>query len=356
MRAKAFTLTLREPQCDSRTIAQDIWKFDMENSIEEVKSPTILSPKAGASVNVFAPATVANVVCGFDVLGFAVDEPGDEVVMRMTDKPGITISKITGDNGRLPLDPAKNTVAVSVQHYLKSVNRLDVGVDIELHKKMPIGSGLGSSSASTVAGLYAIKTLLGDDSDPAKLLPFAMKGEEMACGQGHADNVAPALMGGFVLIRSYEPLDIVRLPHPKDLWCAIVFPDVDVPTREARQIIRNKISMKDAVTQWGNIAGLVSGLFLQDIDLIGRSMKDILVEPVRSMLIPDFYKMREMSMELGAVSFGISGSGPSVFAFTRDEQTARAITQKLQKHLTGIGIGSNSYVSTINDKGPRVIG
>jgi len=204
--------------------------------------------------------------------------------------------------------------------------------------------------------LFAAKTLLGDDTDPAKLLPFARKGEEMACGHGHADNVAPALLGGFVLIRSYDPLDVIRLPHPKDLYCAIVFPDVDVPTREARQIIRNKILMKDAVTQWGNIAGLVSGLFMNDIDLIGRSMKDILVEPVRSMLIPDFYKMREMAMEMGAVSFGISGSGPSVFAFTRDEETAGKITQKLQQHLTSIQIGSNTYVSAINDKGPRVIG
>jgi homoserine kinase len=197
--------------------------------------------------------------------------------------------------------------------------------------------------------------LLGDDTDPAKLLPFARKGEEMACGHGHADNVAPALLGGFVLIRSYDPLDVIRLPHPKELYCAIVFPDVDVPTREARQIIRNKILMKDAVTQWGNIAGLVSGLFMNDIDLIGRSMKDILVEPVRSMLIPDFYKMREMAMEMGAVSFGISGSGPSVFAFTRDEETARKITRKLQQHLTSIQIGSNIYVSDINDKGPRVL-
>jgi homoserine kinase len=308
------------------------------------------------SIKVFAPATVANVVCGFDVLGFAVNEPGDEVIMRLTNKPGITISKITGDNGRLPLDPLKNTVSVSVQHYLQSISREDIGLDIELHKKMPIGSGLGSSSASTVAGLYAAKTLLGDDTDAVKLLPFAMKGEEMACGHGHADNVAPALLGGFVLIRSYDPLDIVKLPHPKELYCAIVFPDVDVPTREARQIIRNKIQMKDAVTQWGNIAGLVSGLFMNDIDLIGRSMKDILVEPVRSMLIPDFYKMREMAMNMGAVSFGISGSGPSVFAFTRDEETAQQITRKLQQHLTSIHIGSNTYVSDINDKGPRIIG
>jgi homoserine kinase len=331
------------------------------NNIESKRAASPIPPPLGGrgasgTISVFAPATVANVVCGFDVLGFAVNEPGDEVIMRITNKPGITISRITGDDGRLPLDPVKNTVSVSVQHYLNSIGREDIGLDIELHKKMPIGSGLGSSSASTVAGLFAIKTLLGDDADPATLLPFAMKGEEMACGHGHADNVAPALLGGFVLIRSYDPLDVIRLPHPAGLYCAIVFPDVDVPTREARQIIRKNIQMKDAVTQWGNIAGLVSGLFMNDIDLIGRSMKDILVEPVRSMLIPDFYKMREMAMSMGAVSFGISGSGPSVFAFTRDEGTAINITQKLQQHLTGINIGSNTYVSTINDNGPRVLG
>lgn len=312
-------------------------------------------PTGSREIKVFAPATVANVVCGFDILGFAVNEPGDEVIMRLTDKPGITISKITGDDGRLPLSPEKNTVSVSVKHYLEHIGRTDVGLDIELHKKMPIGSGLGSSSASTVAGLFAAKTLLGENQEPIELLPFAMKGEELACGQGHADNVAPALFGGFVLIRSYDPLDVIRLPHPKDLYCAIVFPEVDVPTREARQIIRNKVFLKDAVTQWGNIAGLVSGLFMQDIDLIGRSMKDVLVEPVRSMLIPDFYKMRELAMENGAVSFGISGSGPSVFAFTKDEATAHLITQKLQQHLTQIKIGSKSFVSTINDAGPRVL-
>jgi homoserine kinase len=328
----------------------------MSNDIQDLKKPAMIAKKQLDSIHVFAPATVANVVCGFDVLGFSVNEPGDEVIMRLTNKPGISISKITGDDGRLPLDPARNTVSVSVEHYLRSIDRLDIGLDIELHKKMPIGSGLGSSSASTVAGLFAIKTLMGDDTDPSTLLPFAMKGEEMACGHGHADNVAPALLGGFVLIRSYEPLDVVRLPHPKELWCAIVFPDVDVPTREARQIIRKNIQMKDAVTQWGNIAGLVSGLFMQDIDLIGRSMKDVLVEPIRSMLIPDFYEMRQMATDLGAVSFGISGSGPSVFAFTRNEETAKRITAKLQKHLTSIKIGSNGYVSTINDAGPRVLG
>lgn len=307
------------------------------------------------TIRVFAPATVANVVCGFDIMGFAVEAPGDEVVMKLIEKPGITITKITGDNGRLPLDPVKNTVSISVKHYLEHIGRTDLGIEITLHKKMPIGSGLGSSSASTVAGLFAINALLNDQLPVEELVPFAMKGEEAACGYGHADNVAPAIMGGFVLIRSYEPLEVIRLPYPEDLHCAIVFPEVDVPTRDARQMIRSKILLKDAVKQWGNIAGLVSGLFTRDIDLIGRSMQDILVEPVRSLLIPDFYQLRALAMESGAVSFGISGSGPSVFAFTKDEATAHGITRKIQDHLSGLKISSQQYVSTINGNGPKIL-
>jgi homoserine kinase len=280
------------------------------------------------SVNVFAPATVANVVCGYDVLGFAVNAPGDEVIMRLRDEPGVIITKISGDDGRLPYDPAKNTVSLSVQHYLNHIGRPDIGVEIELVKKMPIGSGLGSSSASTVAGLFAINTLMDNPLSKMELVPFAMKGEEMACGYGHADNVAPALLGGFVLVRSYEPLDIIKLPYPEELYCSIVFPQIDVPTRDARQIIRSKILLKDAVVQWGNVAGLVAGLYTKDIDLIARSMKDVIVEPVRSILIPDFYKLREIAIENGALSFGISGSGPSVFTFTRNEDDARIINYK----------------------------
>ncbi len=306
-------------------------------------------------IKVFAPATVANVVCGFDVLGFAVNEPGDEVTMRLVDEPGVRLLKITGDEGRLPLDSAKNTVSASVQHYLNYLNRLDVGVEIELHKKMPIGSGLGSSSASTVAGLFAINQLMGNLLTAKELVPFAMKGEELACGYGHADNVAPALMGGFVLIRSYEPLDIIALPTPSNLFAAIVYPEVDVPTKDARQMIRAKVLLKDAVTQWGNVAGLVSGLFLNDIDLVGRSMKDVLIEPVRSILIPDFERLRSLAMDNGAVGFGISGSGPSVFALTKDEETARKITNAQQQHLNKLKINSNAYVSSVNAEGPRVI-
>lgn len=307
------------------------------------------------SIRVFAPATVANVVCGYDVIGFAVNEPGDEVILRLVDRPGIRITRITGDKGKLPMDPARNTVGVSVQHYLEAIDMPDAGIEIELHKKMPIGSGLGSSSASTVAGLFALNELLGRKLTSSDLLPYAMKGEEIACGAGHADNVAPALMGGFVLIRSYEPLDLIRLPHPPGLHCAIVFPDVDVPTKDARQMIRGKVLLKDAVTQWGNIAGLVSGLCMQDIDLIGRSMKDIIVEPTRSILIPGFENLRQIAHENGAVSFGISGSGPSVFSFTRDKETSCRITKALQGHLNGLGVQSLSFTSEINSEGPKIL-
>jgi homoserine kinase len=307
------------------------------------------------SVKVFAPATIANVVCGFDVLGFAVNEPGDEVIMRLTEVPGVIISKITGDEGRLPLNPAKNTVSASVQHYLQHIGRTDIGIDIELHKKMPIGSGLGSSSASTVAGLFAVNTLMGNPLTAAELVPFAMKGEELACGYGHADNVAPALLGGFVLIRSYEPLDVISLPFPEELYAAIVYPEVDVPTKDARQMIRSKVLLKDAVKQWGNVAGLVAGLFMKDYDLIGRSMVDGLVEPTRSILIPQFYEMRAIAMQMGAISFGISGSGPSVFALTKDQDTAAKITAALQKQLKSIQINSLAFVSSVNKKGPVIL-
>ncbi|MCC3156007.1 homoserine kinase [Hymenobacter sp. 15J16-1T3B] len=307
------------------------------------------------SVRVFAPATVANLVCGFDVLGLAVERPGDEVRMTRRAAPGVRVTRITGDDGRLPLAAERNTVSASVQMLLRHLGRdADFGVDIELHKQMPIGSGLGSSAASTVAGLWAINELLGRPLTPLELLPFAMQGEELACGTGHADNVAPALLGGVVLIRSYAPLEVVRLPAPP-LHCAIVYPHVEVATRDARQLIRRTVPLHDAVTQWGNVAGLVSGLFLNDIGLIGRSMQDVLVEPVRAMLIPDFYRLRELAMHAGAVGFGISGSGPSVFAFAPDEATAAAITEQLQRHLAGLGVGSEGYVSAVNQQGPRVI-
>jgi len=187
-----------------------------------------------------------------------------------------------------------------------------VGVEIELHKHMPIGSGLGSSAASTVAGLFAINKMLGDPLSKEELLPFCVEGERLACGHGHADNVAPSLFGGITLIRGHDPLDLIPLPVPEELVAAVVFPQVDVPTRDARQLIKEKVLLKDAVIQWGNIAGLIAGLFKNDYDLISRSMQDVLIEPTRAILIPQFYEMKQIALENGALSFGISGSGPSV--------------------------------------------
>lgn len=306
------------------------------------------------SIKVFAPATVANVVCGFDILGFAVNEPGDELIMELTEKPGVQIISIEGDEGKLPLDPQKNTVSASLISLLKQIGREDLGVNIRLKKKMPMGSGLGSSAASAVAGLFAINELLDRPLTKEQLLPFAMEGEALACGHGHADNVAPALFGGFTLIKSYEPLELIALPVP-NLYCALLYPHVDVPTRDARQIIRSKVLLKDAVTQWGNIAGLISSLYTQDYDLLGRCMKDVIVEPVRSMLIPEFDKMKETAMENGALGFGISGSGPTVFSLYRSADDAQKVLANLKQMLSSKGIESNIYLSEINKNGPIVL-
>ncbi|SFS87306.1 homoserine kinase [Sphingobacterium wenxiniae] len=307
-------------------------------------------------IRVFAPATVANMICGFDILGFAVDYPGDEVNMYRVAEPGVRIRSIQGDDGRLPLDADKNTVSACVKMLLKHLGiEKELGVEIELIKHMPIGSGLGSSSASTVAGLFAINTLLGNPLSKEELLPFCVEGERLACGHGHADNVAPALMGGITLVRGYEPLDVIALPVPEELYAGVVFPKVDVPTRDARQLIKEKVLLKEAVTQWGNIAGLVAGLYRKDYDLISRSMQDVLIEPTRAILIPEFYAMKQIALDAGALSFGISGSGPSVVAIARGQEIAEQAAARIQQHLTDCEIDSFKYVSAVNVGGPKVL-
>jgi homoserine kinase len=306
------------------------------------------------SVRVFAPATVANVGCGYDVLGFAVHRPGDEVTMSTNSSGRVTLDFIEGDEGRLPLDPEKNTVSAVVINYLEYIGQRQ-GIGIGLRKKMPFGSGLGSSAASAVAGLVAINELMGNKLTRRELLPFAMEGERLACGNAHADNVAPALLGGMVLIRSYEPLDVISLPLPEGLSCALVYPHVEIPTMAARQIIRTNIPMASAIRQWGNVGGLVAGFFMNDIELIGRSLEDVIVEPVRKMLIPHFDEMREIATAHNALGFGISGSGPTVFALCRDIQTAEGVIKALELKLGEYGIGSTCYVSKINARGAVVL-
>ncbi len=308
------------------------------------------------SIKVFAPASVANVVCGFDVLGFAVNAPGDEVILRCSDKPGVRLLSIKGDEGRLPLDPQKNTVSAAVISVLEHIGEKNRGIEIELHKKMPVGSGLGSSAASTVAGLFAINNLLGNPLTRNELLPFAVMGEQLACGQGHADNVAPALLGGFVLIRSYAPLDVIKLHTPRELVCSLIHPQIEIQTRDARRIIKKNVALKDAVIQWGNIAGLVAGLYREDYALISRSMQDVIIEPTRAILIPDFYQLKALALQEGALGFGISGSGPSLFALSRDEAAAHKVVEKVKAYLLKSGIESEGYVSPVNAEGPRVMG
>ncbi len=307
------------------------------------------------SVKVFAPATVANVGPGFDVFGFAVDQPGDEVTATCAGEPGVRVVEIIGDNGVLSRDADKNTAAVAVVHLL---NHLDSqqGIELSLHKKMPLGSGLGSSAASAVAAVVAVNELLGAPLSRKDLLPFTMEGERVACGAAHADNVAPSLLGGFVLIRSYAPLDIVQIPVPPLLWCTVVHPHIEVRTEDARKILRREVALASVIPQWGNTAGLIAGLLMSDYELIGRSLTDYIVEPIRSILIPGFVDVKQAAMDAGALGCSISGSGPSVFALSTSEEQSHAIAEA----MSGVwrnryALDSDVFVSRINSEGPRII-
>jgi len=306
------------------------------------------------SIKVFAPATVANVACGFDIFGFAVDNPGDEIWLQKSDQPGVRILDIIGDEGRLPRQAERNTAGIAIQTFLQHIGS-DQGVDAVLHKKMPLGSGLGSSAASAVAGVFAINELLGRPLKQVDLLPFAMEGERLACGSAHADNVAPSLMGGFVVIRSYNPLDIITIETPTQLFATIVHPDIEVNTKDARHILKNEVSMKNTITQMGNVAGLIAGLMKPDYALIGRSMVDVIIEPIRAILIPEFNQVKKAALDAGALGCSISGSGPSMFALCSDQTTAQRVGDQMKTAFASVGIGSDVYVSGINQQGPYVV-
>ena len=306
------------------------------------------------SIKVFAPATVANVTCGFDILGFAVDQPGDEITLTKSDSGEVRINKITGDGGALPLDADKNTCSVVIKMFLNDLG-IQQGIDIILDKKMPLGSGLGSSAASSVAAIFAINELLGKPKKLEELLPYAMEGERVACGAAHADNVAPGLYGGFVLIRSYDPLDVITLKTPDDLFATLVHPQIEVKTKDAREVLRKQIYFKQSVKQSGNVAGLIAGLLTSDYGLISRSMHDYIVEPIRSILIPGYNEVKEASMNIGALGAGISGSGPSIFALSIDENIANKIAAEMRQIYTNFNIESETYVSRISQTGPRII-
>ncbi|WP_162055860.1 homoserine kinase [Pontibacter pamirensis] len=304
-------------------------------------------------IKVFAPATVANVCCGFDVLGFALDQPGDEVWARKSDTPGITITAIEGISG-LSFNPEENVIGVVAQ---KIATALDVpfGIELQLRKGMPVGSGLGSSAASSAAAAYAVNELLGKPFTTEELVVFAMEGERIASGSAHADNVAPSLLGGFVLVRSYDPLDIVPLGVPVELYCTCVHPLVELKTSLARSILKKEVPMQKAIRQWGNLAALMAGLLKGDYSLISRSLHDEIFEPERAFLIPLFKQAKQAALEAGALGAGISGSGPSIFALSATEERAQEVEKAIEQVYASSGIELNTYVTRVPDKGARVI-
>lgn len=305
----------------------------------------------GSRCRVQPPATVANVVCGFDILGFALHAPCDEMEVELTDEPGIHI--INNDDYNLPTEPERNVSGAALLALLGETPDIK-GLILRSTKHIKPGSGIGSSAASAAGAVVAANQLLHNRFSNDDLVRFAMFGEKVASGVKHADNIAPCIFGGVTLIRSIYPLDIVRIQAPP-LHVTVVHPQIEVRTSDARQILRQKILLKDAIRQWGNIAGLVAGFINGDYDLIGRSLEDVIIEPVRSILIPGFNEVKQRSKAAGALGGGISGSGPSVFMLSKDAGTAQAVAMEMESVFTTIGIDFHTYVTTINTAGVKII-
>lgn len=303
-------------------------------------------------IKIFAPATVANVSCAFDVLGFALDNVGDEMTFKKTNNKGVQI-KMLG-NSNLPTEPDKNVAGVVAMEMLNKINA-DFGVIIEIDKKIKPGSGIGSSAASAAGAAYGVNILLDSKFNKTELVQFAMLGEALASGIAHADNVAPAIFGGFALVRSYSPLDIIKINSPEKLFCTVIHPQIEVKTENARKILKENVLLKDAVEQWGNIAGLISGLYTKDYDLIGRSLQDKIIEPVRSILIPLFYEVKQAFMAAGALGGGVSGSGPSIFALSKGQEAAEKVAKAMENVYAKTGIDFDIHVSGINEIGIKEI-
>lgn len=306
------------------------------------------------AIKAFAPATVANVSCGFDILGFALEGMGDWVTLTEREKPGLEVISIQGDHGKLPYQSDKNTCAVAIQAMIDELG-INPGIEIRLEKGLPLGSGMGSSAASAVAALVAANELLGNPFQKNELLPFAIAAEKVACGAGHADNVGPSLLGGFVLIRDYHPLDVIKLPVPEDLNCVLLHPHYELNTADSRSVLRDQIPLKHATIQSGNVAGLVAGLFQGDFELISRSLRDVIAEPYRAVLIPGFYEVREATKAAGALGMGISGSGPTLFVLCKGKESMAGIIAAAQTVFESIGLGVDAYHSAINTRGAHIL-
>lgn len=301
-------------------------------------------------VTVHAPGTVANLVCGFDVLGMCLNAPFDIMQVKLLDEKKIVI--ISKDGYQLPTDPAQNTAGAPLIEMLNEIDA-NIGFEVTIEKLIKPGSGIGSSAASAAGAVVAANHLLGNIFSNEDLVRFAMFGEKVASGVKHADNIAPCIYGGVTLIRSIFPLDIIAIPAP-DFFVTVVHPQIEVRTSDARQILRKEVLLKDAIKQWGNIAGLVAGLLKNDAALVGRSLEDVIIEPVRSILIPGFNEVKNGCKEAGALGGGISGSGPSIFMLSTTEATAIAVETVMKEVYEKIGISYHTYVTTINPKGVQI--
>ena len=303
-------------------------------------------------IKIFTPATIANISCGFDILGLCLDTVGDEMIIKKTPEKGIIISKIIGQD--LPLETKKNVAGVAGLALLEKVD-IDFGFDIEIYKNIKPGSGIGSSAASAAGTVFGMNQLLGNPFSLQELIPFAMEGEKLASGAAHADNVAPALLGGFTLVRSYNPLEIIKINSPKELFATVIHPQIEVKTADARSVLKRQISLKTAIRQMGNLGGLISGLYTENYGLIGNSLHDEIAEPYRSILIPEFDTVKKASAKAGALGGGISGSGPSIFALSKGKEIAEKVAKSMSAIYKNIGIDFDIHVSKINQEGIRVI-
>ncbi|TAL49460.1 MAG: homoserine kinase [Chitinophagaceae bacterium] len=303
-------------------------------------------------IKIISPATIANLVCGFDILGLALEQPQDVIELSLSEDPGIRIKHIDGFG--LPLEPEKNVAGVSLLALMESYPQ-PVGFDVIIDKYIKPGSGLGSSAASAAGIVVAANRLLGNIFSKEELVRFAMFGEKLASGVKHADNIAPCIYGGICLVRSIFPLDIIPLSAPP-LHVTVVHPQIEVKTSDARQILRKEVQLKDAIRQWGNIAGLVTGFLKSDYELIGRSLEDVIIEPVRSILIPGFDEVKQKSKEAGALGGGISGSGPSIFMLSKEKSEAEKVELIMKEVYDKIGVEYKTYVTTINNDGVKIAG
>ncbi|MEP6926164.1 MAG: homoserine kinase [Ginsengibacter sp.] len=320
----------------------------MENNKDKARE-NFLADKAevGRTIKVFAPATIANLVCGFDVLGMALNYPRDEMQITLSDKPGIHIQH--KDVYNLPTVPEQNVAGVSLLDLMHELDN-NYGFEVIIDKHIKPGSGLGSSAASAAGIVVAANHLLGNIFSKEDLVRFAMAGEKLASGVKHADNISPCIYGGVTLIRSIFPLDIISLPAPP-MFIVVVHPQIEVKTSDAREILRKEVLLKDAIKQWGNIAGLVAGFMKNDYGLISRSLEDVIIEPVRSMLIPGFDEVKKKSVDAGALGGGISGSGPSIFMLCEKESIARKVEKIMKDVYDNTGLKYHTYVTTINNEG-----